>query len=231
MKTAVSLGRSLFWEVPICALKRTIPVFFSHFPLGLVFGLACTDVGLEWYWAAAMSLLVYGGSIQFMALGVFAYGGTWAELVAMTILLSFRNSIYGLSFLRRFPRNFWRRFYMIWGLVDSTFGILVCERDWGKDDERFCWWVRTLNQVYWVTGTLAGSCLGLFVQIPEGLEFSLTALFVTLTLEQMKSKEGKEAVIVASLASIFACFLWPEQLLGIALGLSVLIFALRGRKS
>lgn len=79
------------------ALKTTIPVFLGYIPLGMAFGFLLYGAGYHWIYAFLMSLFIYAGSGQFLAVALLAAGAELTEFVVATLLLNLRHSFYGLS--------------------------------------------------------------------------------------------------------------------------------------
>jgi 4-azaleucine resistance transporter AzlC len=197
---------SPFWK----AVKTTLPVFLAYFPLGVVFGLLFQQVGYLWFLAPIASILIFGGSLQFLAL----------TLAALPV--AGRNSFYGLSLIDRFRGSWLRKGYLAFGLVDATYSLLTTEQELeGEDDDRFVLWVTILNHAYWVVGTLLGAVLGLlFMFNLPGAEFVLTALFVVLLIDQYYKIGKITPFLIAGIALVLALVIAPVHLLLVGVGVA-----------
>ena len=104
-------------------------------------------------------------------------------------LLNARHMVYGFSVLERYAT--FRRFkkYLIFGLTDETYALLTTIKPpEDADPEFFDFCVTALNQSYWTAGGILGALLGTFISWnAPGLDFALTALFVVLLIEQIKT--------------------------------------------
>ena len=117
--------------------------------------------------------------------------------------------------------------YLIFALTDETYS-LVCNTE---GSHRYCFLVSLLNQIWWVTGSVLGSLLGGILPFStEGIDFALTALFVTVFVEQWKSTKDHLPSIIGVVASVLCLllfgaggFLIPSMVL-ITAALSVLKF-------
>ena len=230
-----SNGRS--WAA---ALKATVPVLLGYTTLGAAFGLLLVNAGLPFWLAPLMSLVLYAGAAQFMAIGLLASGAGVLEMALLVLALNARHAVYGLSLLGRFePCKRWRP-YLVFGLTDETYGLLsTLDAPEGSDEaqrEAFYAAVTILNQAYWNAGTLVGALVGMAAKgiagfDAAGLDFALTALFVVLLVEQLRSMRRPEPYLVAFAAAALAFLaLGPERLLLAAILLSVAgILALRRR--
>ena len=107
------------------ALQRTLPVLAGYLALGTAFGLLLNGIGLGVFWAAAMSILVYAGSAQFLAVSLIAGGTSLPQVALLTFLLNFRHFFYGLSMVDRYQGMGRRKGYLIFALTDETYALLA----------------------------------------------------------------------------------------------------------
>lgn len=117
--------------------------------------------------------------------------------------------------------------YLIFALTDETYS-LVCGESTLQEKERTAYYflVSLLNQIYWVTGSLLGAILQQMLSFnTEGIDFALTALFVTIFVEQwITAKEHRQAVLGVVVSVICLVIFGPDHFLipsmvGITLGL------------
>ena len=168
------------------ALRASLPVLFGYVPLGIAFGLLFDSLGHPWYFATLMGLLVFAGAAQFLAVGLLAAHAGLLEVAITTFLLNSRHLFFGLSLLTRFRVGGWRKLYLVFGLTDETYSLLTGTRPPdGVPRVSYDLWVTGLNQLWWVSGCTLGALLGQAVAFDTtGLDFTLTALFAVLVLEQ-----------------------------------------------
>lgn len=168
-------------------VKLTIPVMMGYIPLGMAFGLLLSKLLIPWYYALFMSMFIFAGSGQFLALTLFASQATILEIGIATFLLNLRHTFYGLSMISAFKDFSWKKHYLIFGLTDETFALLKTSDVPEANRERAYLLITALNQSYWIFGSVAGALLGNILPFNyEGIEFSLTALFVVLSIELYK---------------------------------------------
>jgi 4-azaleucine resistance transporter AzlC len=214
------------------ALKTTFPVFLGYIPLGIAFGLLFDGAGYHWVYAFLMSLFVYAGSAQFLAVALLAAGAGLTEFVIATLLLNLRHSFYGLSLLDKFSNVGRVKPYLIFALTDETYALLtITEVPKGSSKSRFFFYIAALDHLYWIAGSVLGAVLGAVLGSMlelnlEGMSFVLTALFVVLSIEQYFSSDARFPFIAAIGAGIFSLlFFRPEDMLlaSIVLGILILI--------
>jgi 4-azaleucine resistance transporter AzlC len=206
------------------AFKASVPVLLGYIAIGLAFGLLLVKSGQPWWLAPLMSLVVYAGAAQFMAVGLFAAGTSIAEIAVLTLVLNARHMVYGLSLLDRFAGS--RRFkaYLIFALTDETYAILTTVAPpEGTESGQFYTAVSALDQSYWVLGSTVGALIGGILPFDtKGIDFALTALFIVLLVEQMRSVRRAAPYLVATLATGAALLLvGPANLLVVAILASI----------
>ena len=104
---------------------QTIPVMAGYISLGIAFGLLLQLRGYGPLWAFLMSLFIYAGSAQFLAVELLAAGATLAQVALLTFLLNFRHLFYGLSMIEKFRKTGVAKIYIIFGLTDETYALLT----------------------------------------------------------------------------------------------------------
>ncbi|MDV2859014.1 AzlC family ABC transporter permease [Oceanimonas sp. CAM02] len=205
-------------------VSLTLPVMMGYLPLGAVFGVLWVDAGLTWYWAPLMSVLVYAGAMQYLAVGLLAAGIGWVDLAVAALLVNFRHLFYGLSLYHLLPKGVIGRQYFIFGITDETYSLLSAS---GRvKDPETALWVVLLNQSYWVLGTLIGMVLakGLPPGL-QGLDFALTALFTVLAVEQIRARKDWGAVALGVMAAAVSA-IWMSEYFLLAASLMLVLVLL-----
>ncbi|WP_440995491.1 AzlC family ABC transporter permease [Arhodomonas sp. SL1] len=185
------------------ALRTSLPVAFGYVPLGMVFGVLFIRLGHPGWYAVAMSVLVFAGAAQFMAVTLLAAGAGVVEIAATTLVVNARHLFYGLSIGPYLPPRGAGRWYPVFALTDETYSLLTSTRvPPALDPVRFRTTVAALNQAWWVAGTALGVMLGSGLPTDvQGLEFALTALFVVLTVEQARVVRSARPFLIATVAA------------------------------
>ena len=107
------------------ALIDTIPVLTGYLVLGFGFGIVLKSSGYGIPVAFAMSLLIYAGAMQFVAVGLFTGGASLITAALTTFMVNARHLFYGISMLDRYKNTGKRKPYLIFALTDETYS-LVC---------------------------------------------------------------------------------------------------------
>ncbi len=215
------------------AFKISIPVMMGYSVLGFAFGLLLVSFDYPWYLAPIMSLFIYAGALQFVAINFFNLKAGFIDIAIASWFLNLRQSFYGLSLLKRFKKTGILKPYLIFGLTDETYALLTTI----KDDEQlkkkwYYFFLCLFNQSYWFIGSTLGAILGSSIDFnTAGLEFSLTALFVVLCIEQYKNLKNKTPFLIGAFSSIVAIVLVPSDKMLVTAIISslILLFIFRNK--
>lgn len=195
-------------EAIVKAFPYTIPVLTGYLFIGGAFGVMFADQGYNILWAILMSVVVYAGSGQYLAVNFFVPGFSLVQAAFLTIMVNIRHVFYGLSLVERYNRFGKKRWYMIFGMTDETYS-LICTTNIpeGVDEEKFLFSITLLDQLYWILGTIIGSFLATAIGFsPEGVEFAMTALFIVMFIELWYRRTNRPAELIG-LAVSFVCLL------------------------
>ncbi|HUX42564.1 MAG TPA: AzlC family ABC transporter permease [Rectinemataceae bacterium] len=207
------------------AFRTTIPVLLGYSTIGLAYGLLLATSGLPWWLAPLSSVVIYAGAAQFMSIPLLVGGAGVAEIAILTFLVNARHLVYGLSLIKPFGEAKRVRPYLVYALTDETYGLLTTVKaPEGASGAAFYGLVSALDQSYWVLGSLVGAVAGSLVPASwtAGMDFALTALFIVLLVEQIKSSPKAAPYLVALAASIIALAIaGPDRLLVIAIVLAM----------
>ncbi len=185
---------------------------FGYLPLGAAFGILAIELGVPWWAALLMSLFIYAGAGQFLAVALLAAGAGLVEVAVATLMLNSRHLFYGLSLIKRFQGAGWRKPYLVFALTDETYSLLTTQPAEEQRDHGLAFRISALNQLWWVLGTVAGVMIGTALDFDSrGIEFALTALFIVLTLEQARRLRQGLPFVIALLAGGGAILLVPDR--------------------
>lgn len=197
----------------------------GYIVLGIGYGFLMNAKGYNALWSLAAGVIIYSGTMQFVAIDLFS-GASFGATALTSLMVSARHLFYGVSMVDRYREiGGLKKFYMIYALTDETYS-LVCE----SNDEDYCFWVSLLDQAYWVTGGFLGGLLGQIIPFDStGIDFALTALFITICVEQWLNNKNHYPALTGLIVSV-AClvifgaesFLIPSMIL-----ITISLFILR----
>ena len=180
------------------AFARTLPIMAGYLVLGLGFGVLLQSKGYGVGWSLAMSTLIYAGSMQYVTIDLLAGGASLISAALMTLMVNARHLFYGISMLDKYKGTGWKKPYLIYAMCDETFSVnYTAEIPEGVDRGWFMYWVSLLDQFYWVAASALGGLLGRVLTVStKGIEFVMTALFVTIfTGQWMEDREHRPALV------------------------------------
>lgn len=180
------------------AFPYTIPIFAGFWFLGLAYGIYMNVSGFSFIYPMVMSLIIFGGSLEFVAVEMLLSPFAPLQVLIMTLLIQARHLFYGLSMLDKFKGMGWKKYYLIFGMCDETFSInYTAEIPEDADDGWFMFFVTLLNHFYWFSGATIGGLIGSLLHFnTDGISFVMTAMFVVIFLEQwLKEKQHISAYI------------------------------------
>lgn len=201
------------------AFRACLPVAFGYVPLGLAFGVLLVQSGQPVWLAPLMALCVYAGAAQFLAVGLLTAHVPLVDIALATLLLNLRHAFYGVSLVGRLPARGLRRWYPVFGLTDETYSLLTGTQPppGGADaaaGQDYVLAVTAINHGWWLLGCTLGALGGVALDAVDthGLEFTLTALFVVLLVEQGYAVREPWPFLLAAVASAIAGVLVPPAL-------------------
>ena len=203
------------------AFPVTLPVLMGYLSIGVAFGLMLERAGFNFIWAFFMSLTIYAGSGQYLAVELLSTAAGLGTVAVMTLLINFRHLVYGLSMLEKFRGMGWRKFYMIFSLTDETYALLAgAAVPVGVSPKDFYFAVAILDHLYWIAGSVIGGVAGGLLSLDiTGIDFAMTALFVVIAVDQWKAvREHLPALLGAGCTLLFLILVGEEQMLLPALG-------------
>ena len=198
-------------------LRDTRAAAIGLIPLGLGFGLLMVQSGFSWWWTPIFSIVIYAGSMEFLAISMVT-GATAVASLVTGFMVNFRHIFYGLTFPRHRIHSRLGRAYSTYALTDETYAIVSSLPADERPSGNRILTIQIFCQVLWVGGGIVGALAGRVIPSSvQGMEFALVALFVVLAMDSFRNNQDfslpLSAVVVGILAAAFA----PGQLLMVAL--------------
>ena len=200
------------------ALKQvfldTVPVMTGYLFLGISFGILLGQTGYGLPWAFCMALFMYAGSAQFLAVSLLAnHTGLLSSAIAI-FLLNARHIFYGISLIDTYKGAGKKKPYLIFALTDETYSLVTQNQPpEGMKRHTYCLLVSVLDHLYWISGCVIGALAGNIIPISfKGIEFVLTALFVTLFVEQWLSNKNHFPAVVGVLSTVLCLMIFGKEI-------------------
>lgn len=192
----------------------TVPVLTGYLFLGAGFGILLSETGYGVWWALGMSVFIFAGSGQYLAVSLLAGGASLLSTAVATFLVNARHIFYGISLLDDYEKAGKKKPYLIFALTDETYSLVTQNHPpEGMSRHSYCFAVSLLDHIYWVCGCVLGSLVGRYIPISfEGVEFVLTALFVTMFVDQWLSSKNHFPAIVGVVSTALCLVLFGSEL-------------------
>ena len=196
------------------AFPYTIPIFAGFTFLGMTYGIYMNVSGFSFWYPMLMSMTIFAGSMEFVAVNLLLGAFNPVQALAMTLMLNARHLFYGIAMLDKYRGTGLKKIYLIFGMCDESFSInCTAQVPEGVDKGLFMFFVTLLNQLYWVCGATMGGIFGSLIHFnTEGLDFVMTAMFVVIFLEQwLKEESHVSSLLGLGLSALCLIAFGPDQ--------------------
>lgn len=193
------------------AFLATVPVLTGYLVLGFGFGMILKSSGFGILHAFAMSALIYAGAMQYISVSLLTAGASLITVALTTLMVNARHLFYGISMLERYQGTGKAKPYLIFALTDETYSLVCSDHSElpAKSRRSYYFFVSIFNHLYWVIGSVLGALIGAVIHFnSEGIEFALTALFITVFLEQWLTSKRHAPAIIGVVASVICLLLF-----------------------
>lgn len=195
------------------AFRDSLPVMAGYVVLGIGFGILLRNIGLAWYWSTLMSIMVYAGSMQYVAVELLAQQVNLFVFAIMTVIVNARHLFYGITMLVKYRDVKRFKSLLLFLLTDETFSI-VCAGDLPEDIDRDNYYLSLslFDYSYWVIGSTIGALTATFLEFNSaGVEFSMTALFVVTFISQWENSKNHSPALIGLGVSALCLFIFGSS--------------------
>jgi 4-azaleucine resistance transporter AzlC len=215
------------------AFPYTLPVFMGYLFLGIAFGVLLSSKGYHLGWAFLMSVTIYAGSMQFVAIELLTSPFALFSAFIVTLMVQARHLFYGISLLDKFKVSKKLKPYMMFSLTDETYSLLCSTNaKEGIDQKWFMFFIALLDHSYWILGGLIGNVAGTVFRFdPTGIDFAMTALFIVIFVEQWESIKQHIPALLGLGITLVCLILFGEKyfIIFAMIGLFLSLTLLRGK--
>lgn len=186
MQSVLNSERGTCRKAFAAAFPHTLPVLAGYLFIGMAFGVMIQEKGYHALWAMFMSLVIYAGSGQYLAVSFFAPQVNFFQIILMEFMVNIRHIFYGLSLIGRFENTGKKKPYLIFSLTDETYSLyFITKTPAGVREDQFLFAIAVLDHSYWILGSGIGALLGRLLPFnAAGIDFAMTALFLVILAEQ-----------------------------------------------
>lgn len=218
-----SHGRPAQRDVPafVRGLRRGVPIVFGYLPIAIAFGLLAREAALPWAAALGLSVFVFAGASQFIAVELYQLGAGAVEIVATTFLVNARHLLMSTTIAARLVRPVLRPL-VAFGVTDESFAVATTTAD--RIDARELAGLELVAYLSWCAGTVLGFLFGEVLPpiVQQALGVTLYALFVYLLLPSAVRSISVTAT-AASAAAVHTVLRLLELEAGISLVIAIVV--------
>lgn len=224
------------------AFLKSIPIMCSYIFVSMAYGIMMENAGFGWYYSLFVSLTVYTGAFQFVLITFLSSGASLLTIGLTALFMNSRQFFYGLTFVEDFPKMGKRYPYMVHTMTDESYAAncaLRMEQEQKREksdreiyDEMF--WIALFARISWMAGAVAGGVIGQSLPVElKGIDFCMTALFVTIFVDQWKAaKSHIPALLGLGCGVVLLLVVGPDYfLLPTLILVSGILLAVRGKMS
>ncbi|HHF1357862.1 azaleucine resistance protein AzlC [Haemophilus influenzae] len=204
-------------EAAKAAFPYSVPMIAGFLFLGIAYGIYMKALGFGFLYPTLMALLIYAGSVEFIAAGALIAPFSPISVLLITLMISARQIFYGISMLEKYGIHIGKkRWYLITTLVDESFSLnYMAKIPSHLDKGWYMFFVSLYLHIYWVLGAAMGNLFGTVLPFNlKGVEFSMTALFLVIFAENwLKEKSHESSLLGLGIALVFLFIIGKEYFL------------------
>lgn len=214
------------------AFVNTLPIMAGYLALGFGFGIIAQRGGYGVGWAIPMGIFIYAGSGQYVAVELLTSGVTLLNAAITTLMVNARHLFYGISMVDLYKGTGKIKPYLIFGLTDETYSLLCTGKcPEGANFHRYAFFVTLFDHIYWITGGALGALVGALVDFDStGVDFVMTALFITIFAEQWKTTRNHAPALIGVAVALVCLLIFGSDAFLIPALLAISAALLLGRK-
>jgi len=181
------------------------PIMMGIAPIGIAFGVLAQQAGLGLWPTLGLSIFVFAGASQFMAVSMMQNGLEPGAIIGATFIVNFRHVLMAASVAPCLKSwKTWQRVLFGGMMTDETFLLNSLNFAQGSVNVVSAVSLNFSFYITWIISGMAGYNLGALIVNPEvwGLDFALPAMFVGLLISACKNKAGIAAAIAGGIISM-----------------------------
>lgn len=187
------------------------PICLGYIPIGMALGVLADQAGIPFWAVGLMSIMVFAGSAQFIAVAMLAAGASAGSIILTTFVVNLRHVLMSSSlalYLRSVNRWFLTLF--AYGITDESFAVNMARFNKGAWDRISALCVNHLSNSVWILSTITGVLVGQFIpQGALGIDYALTGMFICLLVFQLQGNMYIVTGVISALIGVAWYLLIP----------------------
>lgn len=184
--------------------KAALPIVLGYLPVGMAFGVLARQAGLTPLEAGSMSLLVYAGASQFLAIEMISKSISWFPIVIATFFINLRHLLMSSTLSLHFKGDRLRTLSLLSAqLTDESFAVAMSNTSKISNRPSYLFGLQMTSQIAWIAGSFGGALFGKLIDHKNyGIPFALSSLFICLLVIQIKKVRHLWVMVIAGISSI-----------------------------
>ena len=187
------------------SLKTSFPIMVTFVVLGTGYGILMGEHGFGPLWSVLSGIIIFSGTVQFVSVSMLS-SGSFLMAAITAFMVSARHIFFSISMISRYRSEGKRKGYLFYALCDETYAVLSADsypEDVNRGGYRVL--VTLFDQSSWVLGSFLGGIVGTYLNFDStGIDFSMTALFTTVFIQQWLDSDNHMPAVLG-LGATLAC--------------------------
>lgn len=198
----------------LAAFPYSLPMVTGFLFIGIAYGIYMKALGFGIWFPLLMALLIYAGSVEFIAAGALVAPFSPLSVALITLMVSGRQIFYAISMLEKYGRYLGKkRWYLISSLVDESFSLnYLAQPEKHIDKGWYMFFVSFYLHIYWAMGAALGNVFGKLIPVDlKGVEFAMTALFLVIFSENWLKEKSHESSLLGLAIAFLSLLIVGQQ--------------------
>ncbi len=214
------------------ALRTSSPIIVTFIVLGIGYGILMEKHGYGPLWSLLSGIIIFSGTAQFVSVTMLSSGSV--IMAALTsLMISARHIFFSISMIGRYNSEGRRKGYLYYALCDETYAMLSKDDGpEGVNTSNYRLLVTLFDQCAWLTGSFLGGWIGSLLTFDStGIDFAMTALFVTVFIQQWIDNKNHIPAVLGVTATLVCRIIFGDDIFLIPAMIIILgvLTAARGR--
>ena len=186
-------------------VKQALPIMLGYVPLGIAYGVLAQQANIGLWPTAGLSIFVFAGASQFMAVSMIQNGIMPGAIILSTFIVNIRYVLMSASLSPKLNSwKTWQRILLGGVMSDETFILHSLNFGNGNQDFISAMSINLSAYLSWAVSSVLGYNMGMLIAAPEawGFDFALPAMFVGLLLSACKNKAAVTAAVAGGVISV-----------------------------
>ncbi|MFW5981259.1 MAG: AzlC family ABC transporter permease [bacterium] len=198
----------------VSGIKDAMPIVFGYLPIGMTYGFLARTSGLSIIETLLMSVFVFAGSAQLIAVDMFAANSAALAIITMTFLVNLRHFLMSASLSLHF-KNTDKKMLPFLGFIitDESFALAINKISEYKHKSLYYLGLGFTAYLSWLFSSWLGASIGGVLPTDDlaALDFVLPAMFIVLLVMQINKRLDILIAIISAFFSLFFVYYLPAN--------------------